>query len=174
MLLRYGDHHRLSHHAVLAFDQLVGEAPRPLVADEDGTVFPSTLLALASSEEGATLVSTLKVLAILTSLRSSKANALRVIPYVSLARDTTPPASPRSLGTMMKVAPQAVSGEAICWLVGIITRSSQVETAPLLTYLVTPQSVPWYNAGGYGRGHRREHSFMANIHAIAAGHLGWT
>jgi len=49
---------------------------------------------------------------------------------------------------MMKVAPQAVSGEAICWLVGIITRSSQAETAPMLMYLVTPQSVPWYNAGG--------------------------
>ena len=108
----------------------------------------AALLALASSEEGATLVSTLKVLAILTSLTSSKANALRVIPYVSLARDTTPPASPRSLGTMMKVAPQAVPGEAICWLVGIITRSSQAETAPMLMYLVTPQSVPWYNAGG--------------------------
>jgi hypothetical protein len=109
---------------------------------------PATLLALASSEEEETLVSTLKVLAILSSLIFSGADALRVRPHVSLARDTTPPASPRSLGTMMKVAPQAVSGEAICWLVGIITRSSQAETAPMLMYLVTPQSVPWYNAGG--------------------------
>ncbi len=90
MLLRYGDYHRLPHHAVLAFDQLVGEAPRPLVADEDGTVFPSTLLARARRVEGATLVSTLKILAML-SLTSSGADALRVRPHACLARDTTPP-----------------------------------------------------------------------------------
>ncbi len=90
MLLRYGDYHRLPLPAVLACDQLVGEAPRPLVADEDGTVFPSTLLALARRVEGATLVSTLKVLAML-SLTSSGADALRVRPHACLARDTTPP-----------------------------------------------------------------------------------
>ena len=60
----------------------------------------AALLALASSEEGATLVSTLKVLAILSSLTFSGADALRVRPHASLARDTTLPASPRSLGTM--------------------------------------------------------------------------
>jgi hypothetical protein len=38
MLVRYGDHHLLPPHAVLAFDQFVGEAPRFLVAGEDGAV----------------------------------------------------------------------------------------------------------------------------------------
>jgi hypothetical protein len=40
VLLRYGDDHPLSRHAVLTPNQLVGEAPRPLVAEEDGAVLP--------------------------------------------------------------------------------------------------------------------------------------
>jgi hypothetical protein len=38
VLVRYGDHHRLPYHAVLAPYQLVGEAPRPLVGDEGSAV----------------------------------------------------------------------------------------------------------------------------------------
>jgi hypothetical protein len=67
----------MPHHAVLALDQLVGKASRPLVAEEDGAPFSlAALLALASSEVGATLlVSTLKVLAIL-SLPTSEVQTL--------------------------------------------------------------------------------------------------
>src|SRR5215208_3044780 len=53
----------------------------------------AALLALASSEEGATPVSTLKVLAML-SLTSSGADALRVRPHTCLARDIIPPLRP--------------------------------------------------------------------------------
>src|ERR671912_1283208 len=44
VLVGYGDHHPLRRHAVLTPNQLVGEAPRPLVVDEDGTVRVGGLL----------------------------------------------------------------------------------------------------------------------------------
>jgi hypothetical protein len=59
----------------------------------------AALLALASSEEGATLVSTLKVLAMLF-LTSSGADPLRVSSLAYLARDTTLSASAHSLGIL--------------------------------------------------------------------------
>src|SRR5215217_1537812 len=58
----------------------------------------AALLALASSEEGETLVSTLKVLK-MPFLASSGADVLRVSSLACLARDTTPSGSARSLGT---------------------------------------------------------------------------
>ena|SRR5829696_2022993 len=68
VLVRYGDHHLLFHHTVVAFDQLVGEAPRSLVADEGSTILPRRPpRSRKQREEEETLVSTLKVLAIFYS-----------------------------------------------------------------------------------------------------------
>jgi hypothetical protein len=44
MLLGYGDENRLAHHAVIAFDQVVREAPRALVADQGSAVLVGGLL----------------------------------------------------------------------------------------------------------------------------------
>jgi hypothetical protein len=44
----------------------------------------------------------------------------------------------------------------------------------LLTYFVLTYSALWYNARGYGQwALKGASSFMAYIHAIAAGHLEW-
>src|SRR5215211_1266040 len=96
VLVRYGDHHLLFHHTVVAFDQLVGEAPRSLVADEGSTILPRRPPRSRKQRRGGNPGIHAEGPRHLL-LQSSKADALRVRPHVSLARDTIPPASPPSL-----------------------------------------------------------------------------
>ena len=85
MFIGHGDDHLLPHHAVLAFAHLVRKNA-PSARRLGG------LLALASSEEGATLVSTLKVLATIYFLPTG-GNAPTTKPCVASGRYTPQPPS---------------------------------------------------------------------------------
>lgn len=53
VFLGYGDDDGLPHHAVLASSHIVGEAPRPLVAEQGGAILEGGLLGPRQQRRGA-------------------------------------------------------------------------------------------------------------------------